>query len=193
MHDHHCRIAWISGVFIAVVLAVSIGCGGGGGGDSVTPPAVCVEFTAADAPATGLVTARSATQSTCELLVLDVLVTDVNDLYAAEFDVNFNSNVVRYDGHIGTSSFLGSDGATVEIIGPSSDTTGSFTLGITRVNVNDGMDFTTTQTLVQLRFRAAADSGSGAITFQNGALFGSEEPPVEKPGLTWSGGTASIL
>jgi hypothetical protein len=178
--------------FILVTLAVSCGCGGGGGGGGTVQPSVCVEFTAASAPAAGLVVARSATQSTCDVLVLDVVVTDVTDVFAADLEVGYDNAVLRYDGHVDTASFLGSDGAVVETIGPQSDATGSFTVGITRVNVTTGIDVTTPAVLIQLRFRRVAQSGSGSVSFPDGSLLGSEEPPVEKPGLTWRGGTATV-
>lgn len=178
----------IFGTLILGALAVS--CGGGGGGSTPTPPPACVEFTASQDPAAGRVAAQANASSSCELLLLDVMVTDLADVFAADFDVTFNQAMIRYDGYSTTGSLLATGGATVEVL--EQQGTGITTLSLTRVAPAGGVDVTTSARLVQLRFRRNAQSGSSSVAFPRGEIFGSEEPPVEKPGLTWYGGTGTI-
>jgi hypothetical protein len=177
----------IFGVLILGTLAVS--CGGGGGSTPTTPPA-CVEFTAAQDPAGGRVAAQANASSSCELLLLDVMVTDLDDVFAADFDVTFNQALIRYDGYSLTGSLLTSGTAMVEDLEDRG--TGITTLSLSRVAPAGGVNVTTSTRLVQLRFRRNADSGTATVSFPRGVIFGSEEPPEEKTGLTWYGGTATI-
>ena len=77
-------------------------------------------------------------------------------------------------------------GTQVEVI--ENEAPGQVTIGLTRLGVNDGVDYTGTANLVVLIFqkRAGAANGTGPLTFIDAKLFGSETPPQEKAGIQWN-------
>ena len=78
-------------------LALACGGGGGGGGGGVIPNTGCAAFTAAAAPAAGTVVLQNTANSTCNLVVVDVVITDVTDVFTASFDMNYNAAHLRYE------------------------------------------------------------------------------------------------
>lgn len=181
-----------------VTLLVTLGCGGGGsgGGDDnggVTPTATCISFSAGAGPASGTATSAKGAGSVCTTVIVEVLLTDVNDVFTVSFDAVFDPDTARYDGFSVAGSHLSSDGAALQVI--ETTATGQVSLGITRSNPATGINFAGSQTVVKLMFVKASgvDEGDTAsLTFSNTHVLGSEQPPVEKAGITWSGGTLSV-
>src|SRR5512145_1687659 len=70
-------LMWI----LVFATAVGLACGGGGrGGGGTVPAPSCLEFTPSGVPAQGSIVTREGAGSTCDDLVIDVVVTDVTDL-----------------------------------------------------------------------------------------------------------------
>ncbi len=161
----------------------------GGTGGMVTIP--CLAFQGAALPAPDTVVAQSGGSSTCDLMVVDLTVTDVNDLFAANFVVTYPSSVVRFSSASELGSVLAADGAALSL--QSSETTlGNLTIGITRLNETTGVNAVGGNLLVRLNFVRAATSGSGVISFGQNELLDSSQPPAVIPGITWSGGNVTI-
>ncbi len=182
-----------------VTLLVTLGCGGGGsggdddGGGGIIPTATCIEFAAASVPASGTASSAEGSGSVCSTVVVEIVLTDVNDVFTVSFDAVFDQNTARYDSFSTAGSHLAS-GALLQVVEDTS-TAGQVSLGITRSNPANGINFTGFESVVKLMFVKApgVDEGASAnLTFSNTHVLGSEQPPVDKPGIAWSGGTLTI-
>ena len=163
----------------------------GSSDNMVVPAAACLEFSAIVGPSAGSVTLEEASNSTCDVLSLTVMITDVADIFASSFVVEFDPAIATYTALSISSSFLGSDGATVEVL--ADEQPGSVSIGLTRLGSNSGIDVVGTRELVTLVFSKVATNGSGSVTFTNGVLLGSETPPQSKTGVSWSGGMMLVM
>ena len=70
---------------------------------------------------------------------MDLIVHDVQDLYAANFVVTFPSNVVGFSAAVGQGSFLASDNTAVDVEARLTDA-GEVTIAITRLGAATGID-----------------------------------------------------
>ncbi|MDX1388433.1 MAG: hypothetical protein R3344_04555 [Acidobacteriota bacterium] len=180
---------------VCVLLATGgllLACGGGGSRSSTMSPApVCVSFAAVSGPAQGSVATQEAAASTCEVLAVDLMATNVTDLFTASFTATFDSSIVTYEGYDTGGSVLGSDGAQLQVLEQTQP--GEVSLGITRTGVTDGIDVGAPAALVRVYFRkTSADSGTTDLSYTSGSLLGSETPPLPKPGIQWVGGTMTL-
>ncbi len=174
----------VASIFGAALLATACS------GSTPVAPSVCLSFSApASAPST--VTPRTASGATCDLLSVDLLLRDVNDVFAAEFVAAFDPAVVRYESASDLSSHLRSDGANVQTV--VQEQTGRITVGISRIGAQTGVNFTGERLLVRLTFRRASSSAAvSTLVFSSTAVYGSETPPVAKPGIAWQTGTFRV-
>lgn len=170
---------------LAALLAAG-GCGGGGGGVQER----CIGFLASADPAPATAVARQAAGSTCGEVVIEIVLTDVSDVFAVEFTASFDTAVAAYDGYSLAGSHLASDGAQVLVL--ESKQPGAVSLGLTRANSSSGVSFAGGRGLVRLLFRRAGTADRGPLSFSSTRVFGSEQPPVEKPGIEWIGGTFQV-
>lgn len=172
----------------ASIVLVCAACGGGSDGGGTVPS--CLDLIGTTPPAAGKVVTREAAGG-CESATLEVVVTDVADLHSARFTVRFDPAVVRYDGFSTAGSILGSDGATVQVL--EDRASDRVTIGLTRLGSSSGVDAAGSRVLVKLLYtRVGAAGASGSLDYQDATLYGSETPPVAKPGLTWAGGTLRV-
>jgi len=160
--------------------------------DAGLPEAVCVEFTPAEAPEAGKVVARAGAESTCDVAVVEIVATDIDDVFSIEADVLYDNVVVRYLGFDAGGSVLAADGVGIVPI-VSEVEGGRITLGIAR-SASTGIDVSGTRLVVKLFFLNNLIAGTtGSLTLTDECLRGSEEPPDDvKPGLTCAGGTFII-
>jgi len=156
---------------------------------ALCPPAEaapCLEFVpdAFASPAT--VVAQKGDGSTCDLLEIDLVITDVSDIHTVSFAIQLPAGIVGYHSFSETGSILKSDGATVivqEGPGPS--------LAIARL-AQTGVDADGPGHLVKLLLSREATSGTGSLTFSEARVFNSQTPPQLQSGIQWSGGTVNI-
>ncbi len=169
--------------------ALLAGCGNGGGG---TVPSICFSFVPDAAPSASTVVARSGSGSSCELLVVELVLTDVTDVFAVSFRASFDPSLLAYDGHSLAGSHLTSDGAQVQALETVGQ--GEVQLGLSRLNPAGGIDFGGPQVFVKLLFRkpVGAQGGSGRLDFADTQVFDSQQPPQPKPGIVWLGGTVRL-
>jgi hypothetical protein len=172
---------------LTAILLVSSGCGGGDGGGAAAAP--CLSFVGAQAPAAGRVVARLAAGGSCAARAVEIVVTDVSDVFGAQFVLTFDASRVSYAGASAQGSFLTSGGAQVSV--QEGGGGGNVTVGISRVGVSTGVNVTGSQVLIRLTFAPVA-VGASTLSLSNAILFGSQTPPQPKPGLTWSGGSFTI-
>ena len=173
---------------LLATLALAPGCGGGDGG-TVTP-SICLSFTGAQAPAAGRVVSRQGTGGGCSARFVDVVVTDVNDVFSGSFTVNFDPARVAFGSASATGTFLAAGGTQVEVV-QTNPQPGSVTVGISRIGSTTGVDVAGSQVMIHLSF-APVSAGTATLTLTSAQLFGNETPPQPKSGLTWSGGTFTV-
>jgi len=187
----------------AVVMAVGLltglspACSGGdngGGGTSTTP---CVQFEGSAVPGAITVIAVDGEpdDDQCNFLFVDLMVHDVDDLFAANFVVTYPSSVVGFTSASGLDSVLASGNTAVDVEARVTGA-GEVTVGITRVGSDTGVNVApdgTGKKLIRLLFIRTGSSGSGDLAFTTGQLIDSSEPPVEIPNSEWFGGTIGII
>jgi hypothetical protein len=173
--------------FLLVLLLIA-GCGGGDGGGIAA--ASCIGFTGAQAPAAGRVAARQASGGSCSAIFVELVVTDVADVFSGSFTLEYDPASVALGGASATGSFLASGGARVDVV-QSAPQSGSATIGVTRVQTTAGVDVSGSQVLVRVSFAPVA-AGTSQLSVTGAQLFGSETPPQAKANLTWTGGTFNV-
>lgn len=154
--------------------------------ETTTGPPPCAVFTPAEDPAAGTVVARYGDESTCEQAIVELVVTDVDDVFGLNTQVMYNASANRYIGYTTVGTVLGSDGASVVPL-IAETTSGTIEIGMDRIS-DTGVDITGTGMLVQLYFSPSA-VGSAPLTLEAGCLWGAGDPPVSLPAVTCSGGT----
>ena len=149
----------------------------------------CLELTPAGAPATETVTMQEGAGSTCDILEVDVMVTDVSDVINVNFQLTFDSSVVTFDGYSTSGSFLGSAPDLMEFVEtPNPDTV---IVSLTQI-LRTGGDATGTEPVIRLTFLRAADTGSADISFTGGAMLVAQ-PRGTTLDLEWFGGLLNVI
>jgi hypothetical protein len=171
-----------------LVAASALFCDGGGGGTK----RACLTFTTTNVAAPQTVVGQQLSVSQCEIVQIGVRLTAVDDVFAASFTVVYDGALATFEGTSLANSPLTTGGTQVEVI--ENESPGQVTIGLTRLGVADGVDYTGTANLVVLIFqkRSGAATGAGDFAFTDGKLFGSETPPVEKAGIQWLGGQLHV-
>lgn len=181
--------AWM--LFALLSLLPVLSCGGSSAPSSVTPAGACLDFVPAADPAPGTVVASEGGTTTCDRLAVDLIISDVDDLFTVDFKLNFDPDVLSYAGYDHTGSVLSSDGEPVTVIDAEQDGLVSFT--ITRFGaLLDGIDVVGAQFLVRINFAREADSGVSPLSFSNERLWNSAFPLEQIHGVEWHGGTVTI-
>jgi len=179
-------------MLVAALALLPLACGGsGGGGGVVTLPATCVQFVDGQAPTSGQVTSRQGGGSTCEKAAVELVITDVNDVFGVGFTVHYDPTLFAFTGVKTNGSLLASGGADVLVL--DSGPPGQVLVGASRVSPS-GVDAIGTQLLLTLSFKRLAESGSGQLTFTDTKVLepGNPPPPTEIPNISWSGGKLRI-
>jgi hypothetical protein len=152
---------------------------------------LCVEFDAAAQPHAGAVTSRLSANSECAAVTFEIIATDIDDIFAFDSVITYDSDVVAYAGYSTVGSILESDGADVAVV-VQELTLGELTIGATRVS-DSGVPAVGSEVIIQLLFTQwAQQAKSGTITLGEPCLLGNGEPPVPKNGVACSGGTFRV-
>jgi len=159
--------------------------------DPVAPRELCIEFTAAAQPNAGAVTSRLGADSECAAATIEIIATDINDLFAFESVVTYDPDVVLFAGYSMVGSVLESDGADVAVV-VQQLALGELTIGATRV-ADVGVNAVGTELVIELFFlQFAQQATSGAVTLDEPCLLGNGEPPLPMNGVACSGGTVAV-
>jgi len=171
-------------------LLPALSCGGSGGSTAgVVEPAVCLEFAPDADPSPGTVVARRGGATTCDRLALDLIITDLGDVFAVDFKLGFDPAILRYDGYVATGSVLEADGAPVTVL--TDVKTGLLELTIARLGAEwGGIDVVGSQFLLRVYFVRNADSGGSPLSFSGGRIWNGAGELI--PGVAWFGGSVTI-
>jgi hypothetical protein len=177
-----------AGASLLLLLFLTIGCNNDNG-ESGDP---CAQFTPAAVPAPQTVTAVEGLGSGCDVVVIDLVVTDVSDLFATSFDLTFDQTRVVLATVSTTTSVLTSDGAPL-LRQVTTIATGHVHVALTRSQVTTGVDVQGGATLATLTFLRAGTGGSTTLNFTDAELLDSGTPPAPIPGITFRAGSFQIF
>jgi hypothetical protein len=184
-------------VLLAVVAlaGLSPACDGDDNGGGTNTNA-CLQFEGSGVPGAITVTTVDGLpdDDECNILVVDLMVHDVQDLFATNIVATFPSNVVAFSAATGQGSVLASDN-TAPDVEASVTGVGEVTLAIARLS-QTGIDVPADgvgKLLIRLIFIRVASSGSGDLEFTTEQLLDSGEPPQVIPNSVWTGGTIGLV
>ena len=124
-------------------------------------------------------------------MTIEIVATDINDLFAFESVVTYDPAVVSFAGYSTVDSVLESGGADVAVV-VQELALGELTIGATRVS-DVGVSFDDTQLVIELFFTQwAQQAESGAISLDEPCLLSNGEPPIPMNGVACSGGTIAV-
>jgi len=173
--------------FILVLLFTLCCCGGGGGGNGQPiPPSIAVSFTAAKAIPDAMDVSLQKKSQSGDSFTMDVVITGVNNVFSASFDIVYNSTILDYINYT-EGTFLSENGqvATSFLV---SDQTGRLVVGATRLGQVPGVNAAGNEILMSIAFKAKK-AGSSSVSFENNNLLDPTPAPIQ--GLEWFGGTAT--
>jgi len=184
----------LSRIAPVALMALMISCSGGGpSGNTVIaePPGGASNLAGGFAPdqpspGDGTLSMSQGSGTSGDVVMVQVNVTGVDNLFGVIFDVVYNPALADYLGDY-PGSILESGGRSVSYI-LSETQPGVIVAGVARNNADSGgVNVTTTQAVVTLAFRVTG-AGSSPVTFQ--APQSCEDADLQAiPGLTWAGGT----
>jgi hypothetical protein len=162
------------------------------GGSTPTTSELCLDFTGDSTATPGAVTAQLSDDSECEAIAVEFIATDIDDVFAFQAHVTYDTDIVYYAGYSTVGSVLESDGADVAVIIRSGDTDGELIIGATRVS-DVSVDADGSQMVMKLLFAPySLTAASGDLTIDQPCLLGNGEPPMPKNGVACSGGTLRV-
>lgn len=171
-------------LLLPLILLVAA-CGGGDNGGGNMMPTACIDFTGGATATSGSVIAQKGTGSTCDVVVVDLIVTDVNNLFGMEVILTYDPAVVDYESSSSAGSVLTQGGVVVPVL--ESEVTGQVLIAATRQAAN-GVNVTGSGQLLRLLFRKVGGSGMSAMSYSGNQLFDDQPPPQPIPGISWSSG-----
>lgn len=151
----------------AAALALSIGCGGDDNDDDGGGPLVATFTPGSNPPAANTVSMQAGSASGDTFTVL-LRVTDINDVFGATFDLNYDPDVLDVVGWSADGSLLDGGAADpVFLTFPTSPAAanGSIEFTISRLAPDVAVDVAGTQTLLAVTFEAIDTASSSPITF----------------------------
>jgi len=158
----------------AIVASISCGGGGGGGGGggSSTPTAPPgVNFTANSTTTENSIYMTQGGGTNSSLLVLEVRVNNVSDLYGAAYDVVFPSSLLSFTEATEGGFLKGNTSFLALLSSPGRVVVGQTNLGSDNSESGSGL-------LATLEF-AVIGNGSGAITFDNEQAYRNGSVPQD--------------
>ena len=181
---------WILKLLVLVALSTIMACSGGATGGVIPNDGSSNNLAATfqpdlATPTSGSVSLQPGNASGNTVTVL-VQATDVNDVYAASFDVVIDPTMVSYVGYT-AGTLLESDGASVQYqITPAGSN--RYVVGVTRLGATTGVNAVGRQDLLRLTFRAT-NAGTSSISLSNASLLDGQATPAPIPNLTWAAGS----
>lgn len=172
------------------VLGIAMVTAGCSSSDNPTA-SVCMSFEGAAGGGGAEVRMQDAAGSTCDIAEIEILVSDVNGLFGAAFDLGYESPRVQFSGINTDDSVLGQDGNTLVV--QTTDTGSRVIVGVSRTG-SSAIDVVGTEVLCRVVFeRAARNASTSPLEILNANLLDASGPPAPIPGVTWRNGTFTFV
>ncbi len=178
---------WMT-VSVLGIAALAFACGGGGSGGSGAPSSSLLASFLPDETSPGANTVAMAEGSKSgDAVTVAVNVSQTSDVYAAAFEVTFDSAKVTYVNHsAGTVLEQGGHTPTYQVGSPSA---GRLVIGVSRNGNVPSVNVSSPAPIVRLTFRVK-ERGSFRLSVENQALYDGQAPPQPKAGIVWRTGVA---
>jgi hypothetical protein len=179
----------------AVLLAALSGCSTDDDVGGLVPS--CITFIPVKDPTPGEVTSVWGSESTCERAEVELVVSGVDNIWSAEFEVHYPVGISQFAAVDAGDSFL-LEGIGTLLVEAQEITAGVIEIGVSRVDSqnNIGVTPTTNTLLVRLFFERFTSSGSGDVTLVDANLTKVENlgdaPTPFAPAIEFSGGEIFI-
>ena len=170
-------------ISVSMFFTLCCGGGGGGGGNQVIPPSLVASFTPAKSTPDALDISLQKKSQSGDSFTIDVVITDVNNVYSASFDLVYDGALLDYLNYT-EGNFL-NDGATTSFL--VSEQSGRLVVGATRLGQVPGVNAVGNKILMSIAFKVKK-TGSTSVAFENNNLLNSTGAPIQ---VEWFGGTAS--
>lgn len=176
-------------VFAMAGLMVALaGCGSS---DNPTA-AICMSFDGEAGAGGSEVRMQDAAGSSCQVAEIEILVSDVNGVFGAAFDLAYQSQRVRFSGIDTSDSVLARDGA--QLLVEATDTGSLIVVGIARTGTAAAIDISGTEVLARVVFeRTSPNASTSELNFLNENLLDASGPPLPIPGVAWRDGTFTFV
>jgi len=186
---------WRRGLALAGLLLLLVFAAGCEDDDTLGLGVTCITFVPDAVPTAGEVVARRAAESDCDVVVVELIVTGVENVYATNFDIDYpqqfaliSQNLVVSDSFLGTDLIQNLDevppGSGMVVGGLTRQ--GDVTIGVTPDDTNN--------ILFKVGFVGFTISGSEALTFNDANLIIAGIPPTGSiPAIPFRGGTLMII
>lgn len=172
-----------AGWAVMAVTLLAPGCGGGGGGSDAVPCTSLSFDRALQSPANGDVYLDES-NSTCSTVDVAVVVSNLNGIFTASFDVAYPPGLLQYSSYtLGPLMLKGAPvNAPLVIV---TESAGSVQVTVTRFSPDPDVDAVGSEAMIYLRF-ARVGPGAGIIDFDTGVassvgevILDQSSPPVE--------------
>jgi hypothetical protein len=180
-------------IALMALMAFMVSCGGGGpAGTTIVPEPpggstnLVGSFDPDDPnPGTGTVSMSQGSATSGDVVMVQVDVTGISNLFGVNFDVVYNPALADYLGDY-PGDVMESGGHTGHYV-LTEQQPGRIVAGVARENAGaGGVNVTTTQALVTLAFQVTG-AGSSTVSFEN---FSCEDANLQTmQGISWAGGT----
>jgi hypothetical protein len=180
---------------VCALLAVSPGCNDDSGSSGLV--ASCIRFDREKPPTSGEVTSVWGSESTCDTVEVELVVSGVADIWSAEFEVVYPVGISQYAGLSVGDSFL-LEGTDTLFFEGDEIVPGRVEIGVSRVDSSSIVGVTPTDNtlLCRLIFRRITSGGGGEVTLEDANLTKVEnlgyQPTPFDPAIEFSGGTFFI-
>lgn len=181
-----------SRLFAAVLLVGLAGSAGCDDNNTTSIADACMTFDANAVPSAGTVVARQGADSTCDVVQVELVATDINGVFGAAWTLDYDNSFLLFSGFDVDDSHLASDGNV--LISNFSDNGGTITFGVNRNGSQStaSIDFTGQQLLATIFFTRLTTSGNSDVEISMEQLLDNGQPPVEIPTPGWAGGRLVI-
>jgi len=184
------RNHWNSSLLWLVALGVFCGCsssGGGGGTPFIDNPGggLAATFTPGQPSPSADEVSMAESGTSGNLVTVAVNLTNVEDVFGASFDVDYDSARAEYVSFSPGNLFEAGGDTPLYTINSQA---GRVVVGVARSSgVAGGVDVNGTDTIVRLTFRMTS-AGTASLGFDHETLLDDQSPPQPITGLSWSGG-----
>lgn len=172
---------------VALSVALFASCGGGGSGGGPTTPGPGITFLPSSAP--GSNTIHLVVQSvSANQLILELRGNDVNDIFAAAFDLRFPAAALQFVSAGTGDDFTEGGDFPVQLL-ITEEPSGNLVVGLSRTG-KDLRGFTGSGVLMILEFNAIA-SGGGDLSFLRTQVV--DRNGIVDAGITFLGGSLQVV
>jgi hypothetical protein len=181
---------FVTYILVGSLLTLGLGCSSDSNTvEVVIPTELCVGFVPSELPVSGNVVSRLRADSTCAVAFIEVVGTDIDDVFSVAAHINYDRTAVEFLQLDTNGSALSQDGALLNVR-VEELVAGELTIGVAR-NANDSVDIVGTRLLMTLLF-LPLNLGASEMAVETPCLTNGDEPPLPLGDVSCSGGSFDV-